>query len=472
MIATALLLLGASPLFVFGASPLFGLEVEDTLPPEPVSYEREIAPLLRQHCLGCHQPARAKGKLDLTTHAALLRGGRGGPAVVPGAPAESLLFELISSIDGEPPEMPVDAAPLDESQRDLVRRWIAEGAGNDSSAERASPTAENPPTYPRAPVLTSLDFSPDGELLAISGYHEVLVWRHDGSELVARLVGLSERIESVVFSPDGEFLAVAGGTPGSSGELQIWRRSSWKLSRSIPVGFDTIYGASWSPDGERVAVGAADHSLRAFDTETGEQVLFQLAHNDWVLGTAFSTDGTHLASVGRDRSLKLTKVETQQFIDNITSITPGVLKGGLMSVERHPERDELLVGGADGTPKVYRMYREKKRVIGDDFNLIRAFDPMDGRLFDVAWTPDGAHIAAVSSERRDGRSLGELRLFDVEDGKSLWTHVSPASLYAMDVHPSGSVIAVSGGAGVIELVDAKSGELIKQFSPLPPETDS
>lgn len=451
---------------------IVGVRIEDELPPEPVSYEREIAPLLRQHCLGCHQPARAKGKLDLTTHASILRGGRGGPAVVPGNPEDSLLLELTESIDGEAPEMPVDAAPLNETQRDLLRRWVAEGATNDSSSESNAPTASNPPKYPRPPVLTSLDHSPDGELLAISGYHEVLVWRHDGSELVARLVGLSERIETVVFSPDGEFLAVAAGTPGRSGELQIWSRSSWKLSRSIPVGFDTIYGASWSPDGTLVAIGAADHSLRAFEIETGEQVLFQGAHNDWVLGTTFSTDGSHLASVGRDRSLKLTKVETQQFIDNITSITPGVLKGGLMSVERHPERDELLVGGADGAPKIYRMYREKKRVIGDDFNLVRAFEAMDGRLFDVAWTPDGMQVAAVSSERREGRALGELRLFNVEDGKLLWSHVSPAGLYAMDVHPSGTTIAVSGGAGVIELVNAKTGELVKQFSPLPPGTDS
>ena len=45
--------------------------------------------------------------------------------------------------------------------------------------------------------LTGIDYSPDGSLLAVSGYHEVLVHKADGSEIVARLVGLSERIESV-----------------------------------------------------------------------------------------------------------------------------------------------------------------------------------------------------------------------------------------------------------------------------------
>ena len=40
-------------------------------------------------------------------------------------------------------------------------------------------------------------------------------------------------------------------------------------------------------------------------------------------------------------------------MDNITSITPGVLKGGIAAVDRHPTRDEIVIGGADGIPKVY-----------------------------------------------------------------------------------------------------------------------
>ena len=56
------------------------------------------------------------------------------------------------------------------------------------------------------------------------------------------------------------------------------------------------------------------------------------SHNDWVLDTVFSADGSHLISVGRDMAAKLIEVSTQRFIDNITSITPGALKGGLSTV--------------------------------------------------------------------------------------------------------------------------------------------
>ena len=79
------------------------------------------------------------------------------------------------------------------------------------------------------------------------------------------------------------------------------------------------------------------------------------AHSDWVLDTVFSTDGTHLVSVSRDMTVKLTEVATQRFVDNITSITPGALKGGMQPSPAIRQRDEIVIGGSDGVPKVYRM---------------------------------------------------------------------------------------------------------------------
>ena len=53
----------------------------------------------------------------------------------------------------------------------------------------------------------------------------------------------------------------------------------------------------------------------------------QGADNEGVRDTAFSVDGSHLVSVARDMTVKLTEVATQRFIDNVTSITPCALKG-------------------------------------------------------------------------------------------------------------------------------------------------
>ena len=119
--------------------------------------------------------------------------------------------------------MPQDGKPLADSEIALIRRWIEEGARDDTPADASSPIdADHPPVYSGPPVITSLDWSPDGTLLAVAGLHEVLLHKADGGGLVARLVGLSERIESVRFSPDGTKLAVTGGRPAQMGEVQIW----------------------------------------------------------------------------------------------------------------------------------------------------------------------------------------------------------------------------------------------------------
>jgi WD40 repeat protein len=161
--------------------------------------------------------------------------------------------------------------------------------------------------------------------------------------------------------------------------------------------------------------------------------------------------------------MKLINVATQQFIDDITSITPGALKGGLMTVARRPGRDELLIGGADGTPKLYKMFRDKARKIGDDFNLIRAFAAMPGRVFAVAFSADGEHVVAGSSTS----GTGEVRVYHACDGEQLWRHESPCGIYAVAFRPHGHEVAAAGFDGEVVLLDAATGAPVRQFVPVP-----
>lgn len=430
---------------------------------ETVSFQRDVLPLLRARCQGCHQPARPKGDIVLVTHGDLLERPLDETALlVPGKPEESVLIDVITPFGDTPPEMPEDADPLTDDQVELLRSWIREGALDDTPKSfRSRPTG--PPTYARPPVITSLQYSPSGEQIAVAGRGEVLLHRRDGSAIVRRLIGLSERIESVAYSPDGTQLAVAGGSPARMGELQVWDVATGELTLSIPTTNDTLRGVSWSPDGSKLAFGCKDSTLRAVNVKNGTEILYQSAHADWVLGTAFSTDATHVVSIGRDRSMKLIKLETQQFIDNITSITPGALKGGLLSVVRHPKKDELLVGGSDGTPKIFRMYREEKRVIGDDYNLLHTFNALPGRVFAVDWSPTADWIVAGSS----ATSMGNVRSFNVEDGAERWSHDFDAGIYTLDVHPAGDHIAVAGFRGDIVVLDASTGEFSYSFASVP-----
>lgn len=473
---------------------------EGELKPEVISFHNQIRPLFQAKCVGCHQPAKQLGDYLMTSFDALVRGGEtGDAAIVPGKPDESYLIEQITPVDGAA-EMPKNGDPLRDGEVALIRKWIEQGASDDTPESAKVPfSPDNPPKYVRPPVITSLDFSPDGSLLAVSGFSEVLLHRANSDHedtLVARLIGVSDRIESVRFSPNGKLLAVCGGSPGTSGEVQIWDVATHKLVLSLPVTFDTIYGASWSPDGTKLAFGCADATVRAIDVATGQQILYQGSHNDWVFDTVFSKDGSHLVSVAGDMTAKLIEVKTQRFVDNITSITPKALKGGINSVVRHSNRDEILFGGADGIPKIYQMHRTTDRKIGDDANLLWELPALPGRIFGVDWSDDASCIVAGSSLNGNGavhiygidpeykapddikailqkpthqRSADELAKMSAYFAEGIKTRAkidTDAGIYAVAISPDGQRVAASGSDGQIRILNAADGTELRRFLPV------
>jgi mono/diheme cytochrome c family protein len=453
---------------------------------DEVSYYRHIRPIFQQHCQGCHQPARAQGGFIMSNFADLFKKGEHDePGIVPGQPDKSAVYKQIIPQGDKRPAMPQGKDPLPEKEVKLIQKWIAQGAKDDTPASARGVVVDmkHPPTYVLPPVIPSLAYSPDSKLLAVAGYHEILLHKADGSGLVGRLVGLSERIQSLAFSRDGKLLAATGGNPGRFGEVQIWDVAKKELKLSLPVTFDTVYGVSWSHDGKTIAFGCGDNSLRAIDAKTGEQVLFQGGHSDWVLATTFSREGTHVVSVSRDRSMKLTEVATQRLIDNITSITPGALKGGLMTVTRRPLKekkmakvppdtpgvpaqvyDELLVAGSDGVPRLYKMHREEKRKIGDDANKIREYERMPGRIYAGCFDADGSLMAVGSSYN----STGEVRVYQVQDGKRISKFEGQrGGVYTVAFRPDGKEVASAGFDGVVRLNDPTTGKLLREFVPCP-----
>jgi len=172
-----------------------------------VSYYREVRPILQANCQGCHQPAKPKGGYVMTDFKKLLAGGESeGTAIIPTHPDKSAMLKMVTPENGEA-SMPKGKPPLHASEIAMIHTWIAQGAQDDTPPDAKKHfDAEHPPIYSRPPVITSLDYSPDGKLLAVAGFHEVLLYQTDNNKLAARLVGLSERVQSLRFSPDGNRL--------------------------------------------------------------------------------------------------------------------------------------------------------------------------------------------------------------------------------------------------------------------------
>ncbi len=315
-------------------------------------------------------------------------------------------------------------------------------------------------------MITSIDYSPDGQWIAVSGYHEVLLHQLNGTgeTAVRRLVGRSQRIESLSFSPDGKLLAVAGGTPSLFGEVQIWSLADGKLLQSVTMSHDTLFGISFNADSTLVAFGGADNRLRAMEVATGKVVMQMDAHSDWVLGTTFSLKNDHLLSVSRDRSMKLTIVANGQFVDNVTSITPGALKGGLVDVQRHPTAEEVLTAGSDGEPRLYKIFRTQARVIGDDFNLVRAFPALPGRVCDLDFSASGDKFVCGSSTALGGAA----RIYTTADAaKTIDLPEIKVPVYAVSFRPDEQQVAVAGFDGIVRLYNASNGQLERSLVSVP-----
>src|SRR5262249_10350528 len=101
----------------------------------PVSFSKDLQPILEQNCWSCHGPSMQSSRLDLSTLEGALRGGARGSAIVPGKAEDSRLYRIIAGL--EKPAMPLGGAKLADSQVAAIKTWIDQGAHWDAGAAGA-----------------------------------------------------------------------------------------------------------------------------------------------------------------------------------------------------------------------------------------------------------------------------------------------------------------------------------------------
>jgi hypothetical protein len=421
----------------------------------PVSFRRDIQPILRASCVACHKPSKEKGELDVTTHAALLKGGKHQDAVIPGSPERS---RLIRDVSGSLPVMPEEGEPLLPAEIAVLARWIAAGAPDDSPAA-GSAAAQAAPVYTRLPAVSALAWAPGGALLAVAAHNEVLLFAEGASSARTRLRGDAARVESLAFSADGRRLASAGGTPSEFGEICIWNPVDGRLLRAIRTSTDVVHGVSFSDDGSLVAVGCADKLVRVFSVESGEERMRCDNHIDWVLATAFTHDGQRVVSASRDRALKLIDLATGRLIDDVS-----IPREPLLSLARHPDKDLVAFGGAEGQIRLNRMEPRGGRLAEGDnkeLSFVRELGRLNGSVSALAFNREGNLLAAVSLR-------GDARVLDAADGKKVSTlKTTAAPLFAVAFHPTLAEVAAAGFDGKVRVFNPKDGSPIREFDCVP-----
>jgi hypothetical protein len=123
---------------------------------EPVDFERDVAPVLQERCLSCHNERDRRGGLSLQSAKMMKTGGESGSVIESGDVDSSYLLDLLIPTDGVA-EMPKGEPALSTEEITTIRRWIAKGAAWPDSVVLEPPVlwSLKPLTRPAVPTEIS-----------------------------------------------------------------------------------------------------------------------------------------------------------------------------------------------------------------------------------------------------------------------------------------------------------------------------
>ena len=287
-------------------------------------------------------------------------------------------------------------------------------------------------------ISGNIAYSPNGTRLAVAGV--VGIWLYDLAtrQEVSLITGHTDRVASVAFSPDGN--TIASGSYDSTvrlwnvsknnqsylrSGLLIWHRATGINTRTLTGHTNGVNSVAFSPDGNTIASGSYDDTVRLWDVNTGEHKRTLTGHTDGVLSVAFSPDGNTIASHGNwGPTVKLWDVATGINTRTLTAHT-----GWVNSVAFSPDGN-TIAGGDSHEVRLWNVNTgEHKRTFTGHKNLVRS----------VAFSPDGNTLASAS----DG---GRVRLWDVNTGehkRTLTAHKDSVGSVAFS--PDGNTLVSGSG---------------------------
>jgi WD40 repeat protein len=236
----------------------------------------------------------------------------------------------------------------------------------------------------------------------------------------------------VAFSPDGQTLA-----SGSEDQtVRLWDVKTGQVRASLQGHTDGVNAVAYSPDGQTLASGSADRTVRLWDVNTGQVRASLQGHTDGVNAVALSPDGLTIASGSYDQTVRLWDVNTGQVRASLQGHT-----GGVMSVAFSPDGQTLASGSADRTVRLWDGKTGQTRAtLPRHTGWVRA----------VAFSPD--------SKRVFGWAVNDkLLAWTVSDGQPTdpvnppWRSPGPAVVTS----PDGSLRAEARSYGIV-LIDTEA----------------
>ena len=254
----------------------------------------------------------------------------------------------------------------------------------------------------------------------------------DSFGLAHTLAGHSDEVRSVAFSPDGQFLA----SGASDHTIRGWNVQTGEPVGALPGHMGGISSITFSSDGKLLASGGFDKTIRVWKLPNGEP-FHMLNHLDWVFSVVFSPDGKNLISGGADKEIKVWNLEIGELLRTLAGHSHWVLSLAISSDGRF-----LVSSGADKMVKVWNL---------ETAVLLHTFE-QSAWIRSVAVDPGGQFVAG-------GGEDGTVKVWDLESGELVHAVTGHSgSALSVVVSPDGQLLISSGFDGKIKTWNLRTGE--------------
>jgi len=446
------------------ASSLTPIKVKASSRKEPVSYAKEIAEILENKCVGCHGSVLAENRLNLESVAAMLKGGKRGPAVVAGKADESRVFTMAAH-RLEPVMPPKDKPankPLSPEELGLLKSWIDAGAHDDSSQVGAA-RSEEPKAIvlgdlpPGVQSINAVDLTADGARVAAGRANVVQVYGVDSGLEIVSLGGHKDLIQSLRFSPDGTFLAA-----GSYQIITIWNAPTGQLVKTLPAHGGPVLALAVAADGVTAYSGSQDKTIRVWNLVDGK-LLRTLIQPAAVTGLAVVRGGATILSGGSDGLVRWVDATDGRECAALKGHTAAV--GDLAVLPAAAGGIRVVSVSEDGTGRIWSLPpasdpngRPKKAMkLSETRTIVLAGHK--GPVRAVAVMPDGDAIIT-------GGDDGTVRVWSAADGAPRSTlasgHTGP--ILALAIAPDGGTVLTGSADTTARLLARSDGRVLRTLA--------